>query len=92
MKKIRLVASTITMGAALFPAVTLAAGHNAADARRADAANLPVCSPKTTGDCHIHDREVYLDIRPDRPDETTQAHAWWEYDRQQQEVYQESRE
>lgn len=85
MKKIRLITSAIAMGAALFPAVTMAAGHNAADARRADAANLPVCSSKTTGDCHIHSRDVYLDVRPDLPDATTQAHAWWEYEREQKE-------
>lgn len=85
MTKIRLIASAIVMGAALFPAVTMAAGNNAADARRAVAANLPVCSSDTKGDCHIHNRETYLQIRPDRPDGKTQPHAWWEFDRQHKE-------
>lgn len=92
MKNIRLIASSMIMGAALFPALAMAAGHNAADAKRAEAANLPVCTSDTMGDCHVHSRETYLDMRPDQPDEKKQPHAWWEYDRREAENIQLSSE
>lgn len=85
MKNIRLIASAMVVGAAFLSTPTMAAGNNASDAKRAEAANLPICSGKTTGDCHVHDRETYLELRPNQPDERTQPHAWWEYDRQKQE-------
>lgn len=85
MKNIRVIASAMVIGAALLPAATMAAGNNASDAKRAEAANLPICSSNTKGDCHVHSRETYLQLRPDRPDEKTQPHAWWEYDRQKEE-------
>lgn len=92
MKNIRLIASSMIMGAALLPAVAMAAGHNAVDSRRAEVANLPACSSNTTGDCHVHSREAYLELRPNRPNEKKQPHAWWEYDRQRWESRQLSRE
>jgi hypothetical protein len=93
MKTIRLIASSALIGAAaLVSAAAMAAGNNAADAKRAEAANLPTCSSKTTGDCHIHSRETYLQMSPSRPNENNQPHAWWEYDRQQFEARQTMRE
>lgn len=92
MLKIRSIASAIIAGAAMIPALALAAGNNAADTKRAEGANLPVCSPDTKGDCHVHSRETYLQLRPARPDPNKQPHAWWEYDRQQRESAELSRE
>lgn len=86
MKNIRLIASSMIMGVTLLPAVAMAAGHNAIDSRRAEAANLPACSSITTGDCHVHSREAYLELRPNWPSEKRQAHAWWEYERQRWEA------
>ena len=92
MQKFRLIASAIVAGAAMIPAVLLAACNNAADAKRADAANLPMCSPGTTGDCHVHSRENYLQMRPARPDPNKQPHAWWEYETQRKDNAELSRE
>lgn len=42
--------------------------------------SLPKCSHhEKRGDCHIHDRQTYIDMMADRPDERTQPHAAEEF-------------
>jgi len=42
---------------------------------------LPKCSIRQVSptDCHIHDRQTYLEMFVNKPSPSTQPHAWQEY-------------
>jgi len=46
--------------------------------------SLPKCQHHDKrGDCHIHDRQTFIDMSADRPDERTQPHAAEEFREQE---------
>lgn len=46
--------------------------------------SLPKCEHHDKrGDCHIHDRQTFIDMSADRPDERTQPHAAQEFREQE---------